>query len=299
MTKLQHINNFITDSSKLTFGTSSATSLNELGFITYHQPVNIRQVSFYEPCIMLIISGCKRIYDKERSYNITAGSIISVPGHSSYSFENIPDDKNIFRSLLIPFESKVIELINNAYIKNNTTSNIKRKLHVFSCDENTEQSIVHFLNYTNNSQVKTHRLIEILLNLCIQNQALLSYSQTEILWHDNVRAILRNDLSHQWGIQDICKLLFISESTLRRHLTSENTSFREIILDLRLSSSFMLLLKTNNPVYHIASACGYQSVSRFTSNFKRKFGLTPTDLRKTMTVSGQHLTDNERYSMVY
>lgn len=295
MTILQHINNFIADSSKLTLGPSSKTHLNELGFITYHQAVNIRQVSFYEPCIMLIVSGQKRIYDKKTSYNISAGSIISVPGHSSYSFENIPDDQNIFRALLIPFEPNMVEIINNAYFKNNTVLNIQSKLHVYNCDENTEQSIVHFLNCQNDVLIKTHRLIEILLNLCSQNPELLSYSQTELLWHDKVRSILRTELSHQWEIQDICKLLFISESTLRRHLTSENTSFREILFDLRLSSSFMLLLKTNSPVYHIASECGYQSVSRFTSNFKNKFGLTPTDLRKTMTVSGQHLAEKERY----
>ena len=51
----------------------------------------------------------------------------------------------------------------------------------------------------------------------------------------------------------------------------------------------MQLLQTSSPVYQIAYDCGYQSVSRFTSNFRKRFGLPPTAIRASMEETGHML----------
>ena len=73
----------------------------------------------------------------------------------------------------------------------------------------------------------------------------------------------------------------MSESTLRRKLKAEGTSLQEIKDQSRLGLGLHLLQTTQDPITLIAEKCGYQSQSRFTNRFKGRFGLTPSELRKT------------------
>lgn len=83
-------------------------------------------------------------------------------------------------------------------------------------------------------------------------------------------------------VDDICEHLAMSESTLRRKLKSEGTSVQEIKDRARLGYGLHLLQTTHDSIHFIAEQCGYHSQSRFTDRFKGHFGLTPTELRKTI-----------------
>ncbi len=73
----------------------------------------------------------------------------------------------------------------------------------------------------------------------------------------------------------------MSESTLRRKLSVEGTSMQEIKDQVKLGLGLQLLQTSNHSIVFIAEQCGYQSQSRFSSRFKKRFGLTPSALRKT------------------
>ena len=83
------------------------------------------------------------------------------------------------------------------------------------------------------------------------------------------------------SVQEICKNLAMSESTLRRKLKLESTSVQAIKDSARLGLGLHLLQTTGHAIGMIADQCGYQSQSRFTERFKKHFGLTPSALRKT------------------
>ncbi len=115
----------------------------------------------------------------------------------------------------------------------------------------------------------------------------MSYALARSNWSQRVRSILSGDLLHEWTIGEVSERLATSETTLRRKLREEGTSFREILFELRLVSGLMQLLQTSKPVYQVAFECGYQSVSRFTSNFRKRFGLSPTEFRSSVDEKGQ------------
>lgn len=150
-------------------------------------------------------------------------------------------------------------------------------------------SIQHYLSTLDNPKLLNHRLLEILLILVGINPALLSYDLHRNSWSQRVRAVVAADLALSWEIGEVCSRLATTESTLRRNLKREDTSFREVLYDLRLSSALMQLLQTNLPVYRVAYDCGYQSVSRFTSNFRKRFGVPPTQFRSSVSESERSL----------
>lgn len=142
-------------------------------------------------------------------------------------------------------------------------------------DDTLYEAIRHYLTTLGNAKLLDHRLMEILLIRAARNPALLSYALHRELWAERVRAVLSADLARVWNMGEVCKRLATTESTLRRNLGHEGASFRTVLHELRLSTALTQPLQTTHPVYRIAYDCGYRSVSRFTSNFHKRFGVPP------------------------
>jgi AraC-like DNA-binding protein len=83
-------------------------------------------------------------------------------------------------------------------------------------------------------------------------------------------------LSHPWTLADIAHLLNISERTVSRQFTQQTgLSFIEWLRRLRLQHSLELLLQGQS-VLDVALAVGYDSPSAFSTTFKQRIGLSPT-----------------------
>jgi AraC-like DNA-binding protein len=156
----------------------------------------------------------------------------------------------------------------------------------FERDEVLLAAVRHYLAAIGRVRLQSHRLMEILLLLVEKRPALLSYVLRQKHWSRRVRAILASDLTVAWDIAQVCRRLATTESTLRRHLKLEDTGFRELLYELRLSSALAQLLQTPLPISRVAYDCGYQSVSRFSSNFHKRYGLSPRALREAMSETG-------------
>ena len=97
-----------------------------------------------------------------------------------------------------------------------------------------------------------------------------------------VHTIIAGDLTRDWDASSIAATLAMSESTLRRKLTAEDSSFQLIKDNARLSHGLHLIQSSSQSIGTIAQQCGFSSQSRFTDKFKLLFNTTPTALRKTI-----------------
>jgi len=72
--------------------------------------------------------------------------------------------------------------------------------------------------------------------------------------------------------------------------TSYGTSLARYILIRRLSNAAFSIVHTNRPLTEIAFEYGFSEYNTFSRAFKRTFGITPNDFRKTGNVGRQSLT---------
>ena len=87
---------------------------------------------------------------------------------------------------------------------------------------------------------------------------------------------IRQRLSHQWALADIAQLLGISERTVSRQFTTQTgLSFVEWLRRLRLQHSLELLLQGQS-IVDVAFAVGYDSPSAFSTAFKQRIGVSPS-----------------------
>jgi len=96
-----------------------------------------------------------------------------------------------------------------------------------------------------------------------------------------LRRLLRADPARHWRATEVATELCLSEATLRRRLAAEGTSFSGVLADIRLSHGLELLQMTRLPITEVALACGYASPSHFSSAFRKRFDLSPRDIRRS------------------
>jgi len=114
-------------------------------------------------------------------------------------------------------------------------------------------------------------------------------------------AELFKELSHQGGfsgeiqhllarcagrypdIKQVCEHFNISESTLRRRLTAEGTSYKQLLLSFRLELACRYLKETQLSITEIAYLVGYTEPVNFFRAFQRKLRTTPQAYRSAET----------------
>ncbi len=255
---------------------STINEERELPFSVYTSMKEQRllNVPIAKPILIVVLNG-----DKELGINneliCHSGNFIFLSDGPSINMRNIPKSEEYF-ALLIEFDYEDFKGLpvsashTKDYCIGKTTSDLERCLQQF-----VEVSLWA------PKQLWSLRKREIILLLCHMGHeeilSLLGGPQIKNRLHEMFISQGFNALT----IALICEQLAMSESTLRRKLKSEGTSVQEIKDQARLGLALHLLQTSSGSIGVIADQCGYQSQSRFTERFKRRFGLTPSELRKT------------------
>ncbi|MFM8426744.1 MAG: response regulator, partial [Chloroflexota bacterium] len=104
--------------------------------------------------------------------------------------------------------------------------------------------------------------------------------------HAFMEAILdafeKNYISDSFDVQQLCKTLHLSKTQLYRKLSAiSNESAMEMLRNFRLQKAAFML--KNNPeisVKEIAYLVGIKELSHFSNLFKKRYGVSPTEMRK-------------------
>ncbi|GAA3131175.1 AraC family transcriptional regulator of arabinose operon [Kribbella aluminosa] len=93
---------------------------------------------------------------------------------------------------------------------------------------------------------------------------------------------LRDNLSRPITVRDVAAAAHLSERHAERLFTQQTgASIMSTLRRLRLELAAQLLLDHSLSVTSVARACGYSDVRPFSTAFKRRYGRTPGDHRRT------------------
>ena len=248
----------------------------ELPFSVYSsiKEQKLLNVPIVKPLLIVVLEGEKYL-GKDGDIVCHAGDFIFLSDSPAIDMRNIPKEKSYF-ALLIDFSPQDFSGLNSSNVSGKYYSIGKTTLMLEKCLQQFVESI-----WWAPKELWSSRKREILELLChIGHKDILSmlgghkvgYKLHELFCANNFEAM---------AINDICHHLAMSESTLRRRLKSEGTSIQEVKDRARLGQGLHLLQTSNYSVGLIADMCGYQSQSKFSARFKARFGLTPSELKKT------------------
>jgi len=83
------------------------------------------------------------------------------------------------------------------------------------------------------------------------------------------------------NLEDAATSLNMSRATLIRKLSAEQTSFREVLTEIRMGYA-LSLMQEGKALLDVSLACGYQSQARFSARFKQQFQVTPNQYIQTL-----------------
>ena len=141
------------------------------------------------------------------------------------------------------------------------------------------------------SSYKTAAAAELARELIYMLNAEVSRKNYEILTPDNgisdkVIAYMQDNLSRRVTLDDLSKHLCLERSYLLRLFRSETGKTPiDALIEMRLSKACDLVASTDLLISEIASECGYNTVSFFVSEYKKRFGMTPAMHRELMKYS--------------
>ena len=208
-----------------------------------------------------------------------------LPPDTTIGIGNYPNQKSEYLGLAIRFDQKALKHFRMIYGSHLDQWDISAQWH-----KKSPQTILSLLSqmiaweksYSSDIQLILHRQVELLLLLAQEGLIGNILLNEHPSWKIRVSQLLLMNPTQSWKLKDVCTHLGISESSLRRKLHKEKSSFRELLEETRLSVGLSLLLETTQAIGQVADAVGYQSQSRFGERFKIRFGLTPSDLRRTL-----------------
>jgi len=91
-----------------------------------------------------------------------------------------------------------------------------------------------------------------------------------------IRRHLANHLQEARGLDEVARHLHRSSRTLRRHLQQHNTSYQQVLDEVRYDKARQLLKDTDLPIYLIAERLGYSETASFRHAFQRWSGASPS-----------------------
>ncbi len=74
----------------------------------------------------------------------------------------------------------------------------------------------------------------------------------------------------------------MSARSLQRHLTKHDTTFRELVDDVRCNLAHQYLTESSLSLSNISDILSFSNYSEFTRAFKRWYGIPPKDYRKSL-----------------
>lgn len=144
---------------------------------------------------------------------------------------------------------------------------------------NTNEHYVRLFNLISNAtdnKTKAIKIAYLISKLEARDKLIFSLRiSSTISFGDKIKNLIQEDLSKKWRLSLIADKFNVSEVTIRKRLESENTSFNNLILDLRMNKALQLLHENEKQIHQISKLIGISNSSCFIKIFKDYFGVTP------------------------
>lgn len=266
--------------------TSTSMTVYQSGHKSFCEPGWHTRIRTYDHYIIHYILSGKGIYHAPSgSFTVEAGDLFLIRPDESIHYQ--ADQKDPWTYYWVGFNGN--EASNTLRLCGFSETRMVRS---YTYDGQLKE-IMHSLSYPKYSGIsREYELLSYLnqmFSLLIRTHVQLSASKTEQYQTKAIEYIQQKYSDCDLRVSEIAGYVGIDRTYLYRiFYDSFQLSVQDFILDFRLSKAKSLLKYSDNPVGLIASSCGFENQSYFSTIFKKKFHKTPLQYRREKS----HLREN-------
>lgn len=230
-----------------------------------------------QPALILLRRGRKTICIDDKQVVLSPGDAVAVAPGTVCDVRN-ETERGQFESTWIVFANPLLSSLEKVFPGHQRlkgVATLKFGGEFLQSFERASQAII--LPDGIPDIVAVHRMQELLAWLAHAGFVFGSEASSELRW--KVRLMIGTRPEKTWTATELADVFAMSPATFRRRLADQGQSFNDILIDVRMTTALTLLQVTDLPVAQIAYQVGYQSASRFSDRFKRRFGFSPTAVR--------------------
>ncbi|HFC04187.1 MAG TPA: helix-turn-helix domain-containing protein [Rhizobiales bacterium] len=246
---------------------------------------SLTHMCFGVPTAMMTIIGQKNVTVEENTYRLTAGDVFLLPEDVSFDVQNVPDpQKGRYLGIAIRFDAETLALFRTLYGNRFDNWDLTPRWHARGPGKAIAAAsdwISWIRRYASDQTQTRHRMVELLLVFASQGIAGNLILKLHHSWKHRLKQLFLLDPARPWRMDEVCRKLAVSESTLRRHLSEENIGFRKLLEEVRLEHGMGLIMSSDMLISQVGLGCGYQSQSRFAERFRKRFSMSPMELRNS------------------
>lgn len=237
----------------------------------------LHNVFIHAPTLYWVEQGHKQLWWQEQSYEFNRANWLVVPAGQYLTFVNTPMQNTFNARAVTFFQPPPAEWLNEEISLSAAPPMVRVTDALRYCFE--------IICDMSNKDLSAHTQQKLLLAFYAELRHIdalhLLFPSENKLVRDKLATYLSAAPGEDHKIEIAAQHLAMSRATLTRKLAAEETSFRHILTEIRMSHALGLLQRKFSQM-DTALACGYQSEVRFTQRFKEQFGLTPRQYQMTL-----------------
>lgn len=240
----------------------------------------VRTVTLRDDLVGWVVAGRKRLSTPQGEIRFAPGQVFLLPRSTRWDVVNEAPPGGHYEARLISFAPKLVETFHERYGQFAATAPIQGSAGTKADDgfaTTFEHAVVALRDPETSDAIREHRALEVMLLLA--ERGLVFAPVSELSWADRVHRLVGQQPHANWSVEDVARGFQVSASTLQRRLTEEDTTVSRCVREVRLEAAMALLQGTDLQVSEIAARCGYDSHSRFSAAFRKRFGYAPSFLR--------------------
>jgi len=240
----------------------------------------VRTLTLRDDLVGWVVTGRKRLSTPQGEIRFAPGQVFLLPRATRWDVINEAPAGGHYEARLISFAPKLVEAFHARFGQFAAVPPIQHSASTQADDAfvNTFQhAVVALRDPETSAAMREHRAMEVMLLLA--ERGLVFAPVSELSWTDRVHRLVGQRPHASWSVDDVARGFQVSASTLQRRLTEEDTTVSRCVREVRLETAMAMLQETDLQVSEIAARCGYDSHSRFTAVFRKRFGYAPSFLR--------------------
>ncbi|ERE04932.1 helix-turn-helix transcriptional regulator [Pseudogulbenkiania ferrooxidans] len=255
----------------------------EAGEIRARLPQHVRRVPVFAPALCRVRLGGKRIRLGGREMSAGQSQLVLMPAGCELDIANLPgpdgylaDVVNLPPGLLDRFRDRHGPLL------------LRQRPGMELCPtmdgalQSAWSLLIDSLHGGAAPEIRQHHAEGVLLALALAGQAGPLLREPSDSLAQALKQLLMLNPAAPWGVETAARKLNLGASTLRRRLAEEGSGFQAILEEVRMGLALQQVQGGQRPISQIAEASGYASASRFAARFRQRYGLSPSELRRTL-----------------
>ncbi|QIZ52161.1 AraC family transcriptional regulator [Dickeya zeae] len=260
----------------------AATSPLLLHQIIARSQYTLRTVVIRADLIGLVVSGTKQLLAPEGRSDFATGEIFILPRGTQWDVVNDPAPQGRYVAQILNLQPETITHFYQSFGQFAALEPLRRVARVAdnaAIKTAFLRTVDALRDADGSATLSEHRMLEVLLLLAEHAGVVLAPPVT-MNWSERVRRLVAQRPYDDWSAGRVAQVLSTTISTLNRRLAQEHNTITRCVRETRLETAMVLLQSSERSVAAIALDVGYESHSKFTAAFRRRFGIVPSALRR-------------------